>query len=68
MDQNFSHIMIQSILNPLPRKRWEQTSAWTIDAVLNGKMLTYERASLLTAARVIPQENMIKTWQMYTHL
>ncbi|NJR74307.1 MAG: hypothetical protein HC773_12890 [Scytonema sp. CRU_2_7] len=55
-------------LNPLPPQRWEQTSAWTIDAVLNGKMLTYEPASLQTAARAIPQENMIKTWQMYSHL
>lgn len=55
-------------LNPLPPQRWEQTSAWTIDAVLNGKMLTYEPASLRTATRRIPQENMIKTWQMYSHL
>ena len=55
-------------LNPLPPERWEQTSAWTIDAVLNGKMLTYEPASLLTAARAIPQENMIQTWQMYPSL
>jgi hypothetical protein len=55
-------------LNPLPPQRWEQTSAWTIDAVLNGKMLTYEPTSLRTAARAIPQENMIKTWQMYSHL
>nr|MDZ8022943.1 hypothetical protein [Nostoc sp. SerVER01] len=54
-------------LNPLPPQRWEQTSAWTIDAVLNGKMLTYEPASLRIAARAIPQENMIKTWQMYSY-
>lgn len=55
-------------LNPLPLQRWQQSSAWTIDAVLNGKMLTYERANLLTARRAIPQENIIKIWQMYTHL
>lgn len=55
-------------LNPLPPQRWEQTSAWTIDAVLNGKMFTYEAASLRKATRVIPQESMIKIWQMYPHL
>ncbi len=55
-------------LNPLPPERWKQTSAWIIDAVLNGKMLTYEPASLRTVARAIPQENIIKTWQMYSHL
>lgn len=55
-------------LNPLPPQRWEQTSAWTINAVLNGKMLTYEPASLRIATREIPQENMIKTWQIYPHL
>ncbi len=53
-------------LNPLPPKRWEQTSAWTIDAVLNGKMLTYEPASLLSATRENQQQSMISTWQMYT--
>ncbi|WP_414543843.1 hypothetical protein [Nostoc sp. CCY0012] len=47
-------------LNPLPPQRWEQTSAWTINAILNGKMLTYEPASLRTATRENPQENMIK--------
>ncbi|MCC5664146.1 hypothetical protein LC653_09485 [Nostoc sp. CHAB 5784] len=55
-------------LNPLPPQRWEQTSAQTINAVLNGKMLTYEPAILQKAARAIPQENMINTWQMYPHL
>ena len=53
-------------LNPLPQERWEQTSAWTIDAVLNGKMLTYEPASLLSATRENQQQSMISTWQMYT--
>ncbi|MDF5719782.1 MAG: hypothetical protein PUP91_04685 [Rhizonema sp. PD37] len=38
-------------LNPLPQERWQQTSARTIDAVLNGKMLTYEPVSLLSATR-----------------
>jgi uncharacterized protein len=54
-------------LNPLPSRRWEQTSAWTIDKVLNGKMLTYEPASLRTATRENPQESMIQTWQIYPH-
>ncbi|MCG6133438.1 MAG: hypothetical protein MET45_02020 [Nostoc sp. LLA-1] len=49
-------------LNPLPPQRWEQTSAWTINAILNGKMLTYEPASLRTATRENPQENMIKVY------
>lgn len=53
-------------LNPLPSQRWEQTSAITIDAVLNGKMLTYELASLQTATREITQENMIQIWQIYS--
>ncbi|MEM9927153.1 MAG: hypothetical protein AAF915_25985 [Cyanobacteria bacterium P01_D01_bin.50] len=35
-------------LNPLPTQRWEQNSAITIDGILNGKMLTYEAASLRT--------------------
>lgn len=55
-------------LNPLPPPRWEQTSAWTINDVLNGKMLTYEPASLRTATREIPQESMIETWRIYPHL
>ena len=55
-------------LNPLPSQRWEQTSAWTIDAVLNGKMLTYEPASLQRATREIPQESKIKIWQMYPQI
>lgn len=54
-------------LNPLPFQRWEQTSAWTINGVLNGKMLTYEPASLRTATRENPQESMIQTWQIYPH-
>ena len=54
-------------LNPLPPQRWEQNSAITVDAILNGKMLTYEAASLRTVTREIPQENMINTWQMYPH-
>ncbi len=54
-------------LNPLPPGRWEQTSAWAIDAALNGKMLTYEPASLRTAAREQPAEIIIKTWQLYPH-
>jgi uncharacterized protein with von Willebrand factor type A (vWA) domain len=54
-------------LNPLPSQRWEQTSAWTIDGVLNGKMLTYEPASLRTATRENPQESMIQIWQIYPH-
>ncbi len=41
-------------LNPLPPQRWEQTSAITIDAILNGKMLTYEAASLPTLTRIHP--------------
>ena len=53
-------------LNPLPPQRWEQTSAITIDAILNGRMLTYEPASLQTAAREMTQENMIQIWQMYS--
>lgn len=52
-------------LNPLPQERWEQTSAWTINAVLNGRMLTYEPMSLLSATRENQQESMISTWQMY---
>ncbi|MFY7884018.1 MAG: hypothetical protein ACOVOV_04145 [Dolichospermum sp.] len=55
-------------LNPLPSQRWEQTSAWTIDAVLNGKMLTYEPASLQRATREISQESKIKIWQMYPQI
>ncbi|MFH7029849.1 MAG: hypothetical protein ACHBN1_31920 [Heteroscytonema crispum UTEX LB 1556] len=55
-------------LNPLPPQRWEQTSAWTIDAVLNGKMFTYEPTSLQTATRENLQGSMIKVWQMYPHL
>jgi uncharacterized protein with von Willebrand factor type A (vWA) domain len=55
-------------LNPLPSQRWEQTSAWTIDAVLNGKMLTYEPASLQRARGEIPQESKIKIWQMYPQI
>lgn len=55
-------------LNPLPPPRWEKTSAWTINDVLNGKMLTYEPASLRTATREIHQESMIKTWRIYPHL
>lgn len=55
-------------LNPLPPQRWEQTSAWTIDAVLNGKMFTYEPASLRRATRENLQGSMIKVWQMYPHL
>ena len=55
-------------LNPLPSQRWEQTSAWTIDAVLNGKMLTYEPASLQRATREIPQKSKIKIWQMYPQI
>lgn len=54
-------------LNPLPSQRWEGTSAWTIDGVLNGKMLTYEPASLQTATRENLQESMIQTWQIYPH-
>ncbi|MEH1853765.1 MAG: hypothetical protein V7L11_19290 [Nostoc sp.] len=54
-------------LNPLPSQRWEQTSAWAIDGVLNGKMLIYEPASLRTATRENPQESMIQTWQIYPH-
>jgi uncharacterized protein with von Willebrand factor type A (vWA) domain len=52
-------------LNPLPQDRWKQTSAWTIDAVLNGKMLSYQTPSLLSAARENPQESMISPWQIY---
>ncbi|MDF5728784.1 MAG: hypothetical protein PUP92_12350 [Rhizonema sp. PD38] len=53
-------------LNPLPQDRWKQTSAWTIDAVINGNMLTYEPTSLLSATRENQQESMISVWQMYT--
>ena len=53
-------------LNPLPPQRWKQTSAMTIDAVLNGKMLTYTPASLQTATRETQKENMIQIWQMYS--
>lgn len=55
-------------LNPLPPIRWEQTSAWTIDAVLNGKMLPYEPTRLQSLTREIPQESKIKTWQMYPQI
>jgi hypothetical protein len=55
-------------LNPLPSKRWKQTSAWTINAILNGKMLTYEPASLRIATRENPQEGKIEAWQIYPHL
>ncbi|MBD2662879.1 hypothetical protein B6N60_00393 [Richelia sinica FACHB-800] len=55
-------------LNPLPPIRWEQTSAWTIDAVLNGKMLPYEPARLQRATRENSQESKIKTWQMYPQI
>lgn len=53
-------------LNPLPPQRWEQTSAITIDGILNGRMLTYEPASLQTATREMTQDNMIQIWQMYS--
>ncbi|NJM22379.1 MAG: hypothetical protein HC907_28560 [Richelia sp. SM1_7_0] len=53
-------------LNPLPPQRWEQTSAITIDAILNGRMLTYEPAGLQTATREMTQDNMIQIWQMYS--
>ncbi|MBO3457299.1 hypothetical protein G7B40_005505 [Aetokthonos hydrillicola Thurmond2011] len=52
-------------LNPLPQERWEYSSAWSIDAVLNGKMLTYEPASLVSVTRENQQESMISTWQLY---
>ncbi|MDJ0798284.1 MAG: hypothetical protein QNJ51_15940 [Calothrix sp. MO_167.B12] len=54
-------------LNPLPPQRWEQTSAWTIDGILHGKMLTYEPTSLQTATRENPQEILIQTWQGHLH-
>lgn len=53
-------------LNPLPPQRWEQTSAITIDAILNGRMLTYEPASLKKATQEMTQDNMIQIWQMYS--
>jgi len=51
-------------LNPQPPERWEQTSAWAINAMLNGKMVTYQPASLQRATREIPQGSKIKTWQI----
>ena len=53
-------------LNPLPRNRWEYTSAWGIHGILNGKMLTYELASLETASKENPQGDM-KIWQINPH-
>lgn len=53
-------------LNPLPPQRWEYTSAWGIHGILNGKMLTYELASLQTAAKENPQGDM-KIWQINPH-
>ena len=48
-------------LNPLPYERWEQTSAWEIYRILNGKMLNYEAAELQTVAKKFPQQNIICT-------
>ena len=52
-------------LNPLPPQRWEQTSAWSINGVLNDKMLTYEPVSLQMVAKENSQESIINTWQTY---
>ncbi|MEM6751382.1 MAG: hypothetical protein AAF630_00100 [Cyanobacteria bacterium P01_C01_bin.38] len=41
-------------LNPLPKERWEYTSAWGIHGILDGEMLRYEAASLQNKA----QENL----------
>ncbi|BAB75191.1 alr3492 [Nostoc sp. PCC 7120 = FACHB-418] len=54
-------------LNPLPHQRWEYTSAWGINATLNGKMLTYGLASLQIAAKENPQGDTIKIWQINPH-
>ena len=52
-------------LNPLPYKRWEQTSAWEIYRILNGKMLNYDAAELQTIAKEFPQQNIIQPWQIH---
>ena len=52
-------------LNPLPYERWDQTSAWEIYRILNGKMLNYEPAELQTVAKEFPQQNIIQPWQIH---
>ena len=52
-------------LNPLPYERWDQTSAWEIYRILNGKMLNYEPAELQTIAKEFPQQNIIQPWQIH---
>ncbi|MBW4511473.1 MAG: hypothetical protein KME64_33920 [Scytonematopsis contorta HA4267-MV1] len=54
-------------LNPLPSERWQQTSAWEIHKILDGKMLTYEPAGLQALAKENPQGSMIKIWSTYPH-
>lgn len=53
-------------LNPLPHQRWKYTSAWGVNGILNGKMLTYEPASLQTAAKENLQGD-IQIWQINPH-
>jgi uncharacterized protein len=54
-------------LNPLPSERWQQTSAWEIHKILDGKMLTYEPAGLQALAKENPQGSMIKIWPTHPH-
>ncbi|RUT06441.1 hypothetical protein DSM106972_026980 [Dulcicalothrix desertica PCC 7102] len=51
-------------LNPLPSKRWQHTSAWEIHKILDGKMLTYESASLQTVVKQNSQGSMIQICQI----
>jgi uncharacterized protein with von Willebrand factor type A (vWA) domain len=53
-------------LNPLPFERWKQTSSEKIYQVLNGKMLTYEPASLQKVTQEISEEITIKIWQIHS--
>jgi uncharacterized protein with von Willebrand factor type A (vWA) domain len=55
-------------LNPLPFERWKQTSSEKIYQVLNGKMLTYEPASLQKVVKEIPEEITIKIWQIHSQI
>jgi uncharacterized protein with von Willebrand factor type A (vWA) domain len=64
-----SHCTWQIIwLNPLPFERWKQTSSEKIYQVLNGKMLTYEPASLQKVVKEIPEEITIKIWQIHSQI
>lgn len=51
-------------LNPLPRERWQGTSAQAIAQALDGRMIPLDPVSLQTAARLQPSDLMIKLWSL----